>query len=451
MKIGEIIRDVECIEISNQGVGIAFVEDRKVFIEQFLPEEIADIRITKLTNKYVQAEMIELKKESPERVTPKCTYFGKAGGSTLQHMSEKLQLEVKQLHAERMMTFGARSLELTFDPMVASPLQYGYRNKAYFTFLEKENGEIVPALFQMNSGIKVPVENCTLISDSMNDVLSLIVEALNQTEITLHNAKTNRGELKRVCIRENHDKSEVMIIFVTKKNSKKVLYPIVDMLSEIENIQSIYMNIQPENTPELLGDRDIHLGGAETIVEVVNGLEFELAPQTFFQTNPLQTVNLYNKALSYLDKEQVIIDFYCGIGTLSLLASKHAEKVIGIELNASSVEMARTNAETNDITNVEFYAMDAKNFLAELPKMKDQQIAVIIDPPRQGCSHEMLQDLLATNASKIIYVSCNPATLARDMEILTNGGYKQGTVALYDMFPQTMHVETVVLMSRVDK
>ncbi|MGL5042789.1 MAG: 23S rRNA (uracil(1939)-C(5))-methyltransferase RlmD, partial [Culicoidibacterales bacterium] len=439
---------VECIDLNQAGIGVSLLEGKKIFVENLLPTEKAIVEITKMRSKFGNGVVVERLNDSPKRIVPLCPVADTCGGCDLQHVSYESQLEFKQKHTEKMMKVQSREIELKFNKIHPSPQSANYRNRTYIPFVKSDKGIISANLYKRNSHEEVSIEKCFIQSEVMNDILAKFVEIANQYNVSIYNEKDKKGELKHLCIRESKSANEVMIIFITKSKEHGSFFQIGQRLvKEFPQIKSVIQNIQPENTSVLMGRRDIVLIGRDEIFDEILGLKFAIKPQSFYQINQQQTEKLYAKVmeLAAINKTTTVLDFYCGIGTMALLAAQYAKKAIGIEIVEAAITAAAQNAELNKLENVAFYVDDVTTFMAQPEIVSHENVVAIVDPPRKGCSEEFLASLIKLNPEKIVYVSCNPQTLARDLKILSESGYSYGPVDFFDMFPQTMHVEAVVL------
>ena len=454
IKLNSNTHTVECIDVNQAGIGVCLVDGKRVFVENLLPEEKAVIKITKIRSKFAQGVVVERLTDSPNRVTPLCPVADTCGGCDMQHVTYEQQLVFKQQHTEKMMRVQARDKDFSFNKIVASPDEMYYRNRTYIPFVKTEDGKIQANFYQKNSHTPVLIEKCFIQSKEMNAILESFVEIANQYNVSIYSEEDKKGELKHLCIRESKSAGEVMLIFITKSKEHGSFFQIGQRLvKKHPQIKSVVQNIQPEDSSVLMGRRDIVLLGNDEIHDEILGLKFAIRPQSFYQINQRQTEQLYAKVLELanITKETTVLDFYCGIGTMALLAARVAKQAIGIEIVEAAITAAAQNAELNEIENVTFYVDDVTSFMEQPEIVSHENVVAIVDPPRKGCSPEFLDSLIKVAPEKIVYVSCNPQTLARDLKILSDNGYEYGNINFYDMFPQTMHVETVVLMSRVEK
>jgi 23S rRNA (uracil1939-C5)-methyltransferase len=329
-----------------------------------------------------------------------------------------------------------------------------YRNKVHATFSYDKKGKIVAGIFEEDSHRVIPVTNCLIQNEQANRIIQTIRKLMPSFKLTPYDEDYNTGFLRHVLIRTGHVSKQVMVvlvggtpIFPSKNNFTKAL------LKEHPEITTVVFNINPRRTSMVLGDRDTVLYGKGYIEDTLCGKTFRLSPKSFFQVNSIQTEKLYKKALlmANLTGKENVLDAYCGIGTIGIIASDKAGEVIGVELNKDAVSDAITNAKSNKVENARFYQGDAGDFMFEMAEEGEALDVVIMDPPRSGSDERFLNALITLAPPTVVYISCGPDSLARDLKVLVNGGYKVKEMVPVDMFPWTEHVETVVLMSRVEK
>ena len=398
---------LKCSDITNQGMGVAKADRFPFFVEKLLPQEVAEIQITQLKSKYGFGKIVKLLEAAPTRILPICPHFNECGGCQIMMLDYKRQLDFKQRSVND-------TLNVETTNIFASPLDLGYRNKMTFR-VQKDPFRI--GLYKTRSNEIVEIKQCYLQSDVMNKVLNFIKQSFFNNDF-------DELVLKQTL------QSELMIIFKGKKVNQSNIQNLIDAF---DDIKSIYVN-------------DELVYGDEVIIEQINNLKFRISPDSFFQVNTLQTANLYQMILDLakFDSNQTVLDLYCGVGTISLFISQFVKKVIGVEINQQAIEDANLNKELNNIDNVEFVLDDATHFLSNLNETID---TVIVDPPRKGLTTQGIEDIIKTQAENVVYVSCNPVTLKRDLDLLSSH-YTIKEVKPFDMFPQTSHVESVVLMSR---
>lgn len=401
----------QCIDITNQGMGVVKVDRFPFFVENLLPNEEALIEITELKSKFGFGQVVKRLNNSTTRIVPICPHFDECGGCQLMMLDQSAQNEFKQNQVQRLFT-------LSVNPLVPSPRIYAYRNKMTFKVNKKP---FFLGLNKSRSHEIVDIETCYLQSELLNNIMIFIENQFSNDDID------------EVILRETYNTNQVMVIFkgrsIDQNNINK-------LTNQFEIIKSVYLNSKC-------------LCGSPTIIEAIDHVEFHISPESFFQVNTAQCEFLYQKIvdLAEFKPNETVLDLYCGVGSISLYIAKHVKQVIGVEINEHAIVDANLNKQLNQLNNVEFFCQDATEFLKQFDQTID---TVIVDPPRKGLTPQGIEDIIKTNANKLIYVSCNPITLKRDLELLSNH-YNIESITPFDMFPQTAHVETVVLMSRVDK
>ena len=423
MRKNEIF-DVECIDINNLGMGIARVDNFVLFIKNFIPGEKAKVVITKVNNKYGFAKILEFIKKSPNREDKLCMHYPACGGCQIMHLKYDKQLAFKKMHLEKLFNRKIRINGYNY---------LKYRNKVAIPFDGLKSG-----FYQTNSHKIVAIDNCALQSDKSNEIYNLLKKAI---------IKFNLTKVINIIIRESHFEKKLLlgisILGSELTNKEKFISYLISKSSDIKGILLIKHHSLKNN---LISDDIELIYGKDYLYEYLLDIKYKLQINTFFQINRICFNGLLKKVRNTIEEfnNPKILDLYCGVGAISLICANKAEIVVGVELNSKSVEMARENARLNNIDNVKFICADASSFIKE---NKDKFDILIIDPPRKGLDIKTIDDIYKINPKKIIYVSCNPLTLKRDIEILKNK-YKIDNIEGYDMFPNTYHVETVVLLSK---
>lgn len=441
--------ELEITALGSEGQGIGRYLGYAVFVEGALPGEKVSARIIKAGASFGVGKLNRVILPSNERVTPKCRYFGRCGGCTLQHMSYGAQLSYKtRLVKDALVRIGGFS-DPNVLPAIGMEEPFRYRNKAAFPATNAEQG-IEFGLFAPRSHRVISISDCLIQNTAGILAMQAVQEWAGECGLKAYDENTGRGDVRHVIVRtSSFGKSMVTVVTTGKMPRPERL---VDLLQKrLPNFSSLIHNINKEKTNAITGERYRVVWGEEALDEKLCGLVFSVASASFLQVNTVQTSVLYEKAIEFaaLDGEDVVLDLYCGIGTLSLVAAKKAKEVIGIEIVQQAIENARENAKRNGIGNARFICGAAEEVLPEL--IRDGNLtpsAVILDPPRKGCEAQAVNAIAETGAKRIVYVSCNPATLARDCALLKKAGYELVVAQPVDMFPQTSHVETVVLITR---
>ena len=432
MEIGTQIK-LEITGISHQGYGIGRIDNLVVFVPGAMQGETVMAEVIEYKKKMVTARLIEVLKPSAQRIVPSCAKSERCGGCELQHSDYAYQLEAKHRIMQDAMTRLGR-VEMEVEPVLGMDTPWQYRNKGIF-HADYANGTVKLGFYEQGSHAFVPASGCRLFTKAVNGLVA-------QLEILIQNSgKANY--INKVMIRESRLNGDLMVVFVTEDTAWR-LPELVEAVAEYPQVVSVYHN--HNNNPKLMLGRKFHLlYGKETIEDTIGQFHFQISPQSFFQVNNSQAEVLYAKALEYaaLTGKEHVADVYCGIGTISLYLAQNAKSVIGIESVAQAIQDAKENAKANKVDNCTFVAAKAEEWLPKWVKKGNKLDVAIIDPPRKGCEPPALDALITGDAETIVYVSCNPSTLARDVKYLCENGYQLEKVQPVDLFPQTFHIECV--------
>lgn len=447
------IKEVEIIDINHTGQGVAKVDNFVVFVDNAVTGDIVEIEITDKKKNFAVGNLKRIIKESPKRIKPQCSYYYDCGGCQLMHLDYASNLLYKKNRVINELRRASVNMEdVKVHETMGMEEPFRYRNKTAFSVAEK-NKEIIIGPYEHGTYNTVNISGCMLQTTEADRAVGLFKNLMIKHNIKAYDKRTGNGTVKNVVIRSSR-KNELMFIIVTSSENFLAKEKLVqELTSAIKEIKTVVQNINPKNTNLVIGHKNITLYGEGTITDTIGNLTFTISPETFFQINPQQTEKLYEKAIQYADlkKDQVCFDIYCGIGTISLMAARKAKKVYGVEIVEQSIINAKENAAANNIKNAEFFAGKAEVVLPKLYKKNIKADVVIVDPPRKGCEKEVIDTIISMKSNRVVYVSCNPSTLARDIKMLEEGGYRLLEVQPVDQFPWTHHVETVVLMSRVRK
>ncbi|ELC8431303.1 23S rRNA (uracil(1939)-C(5))-methyltransferase RlmD [Clostridium perfringens] len=437
-----------------EGEGIAKIDNKyPIFIEGALKGEKVKVRIVKVNKNFAYGKLMEVLEASEERVNPPCAIYKRCGGCKLQHASYKAQLDFKW---DRVKDCVSKIGKL--DPSIVKyPLgmenPWRYRNKVQLP-IGLINGEVKIGFFAPRSHDIIDMESC-LIQDEIGDkVVKLTREWIEKFNIRPYNVDgeyDEKGIVRHIMIRRGFTTNEVMVVLVTNGEKLPHKEEFVDlMVKNIPGIKSVIQNINSKKTNVILGLESKTLWGEDTISDYIGDFRFNISPLSFFQVNPTQTEVLYGKALEYanLTGNEEVFDAYCGTGTITLFLSQKAKKVYGVEIIPQAIDNAWINAKENKVENVEFFVGESEVVIPDLINKGVKADVVVVDPPRKGCDKKLLDAITNIDAKKIVYVSCDPSTLGRDLAILEENGYKTLEVQPVDMFPNTAHVETVVLLRR---
>ena len=488
----------EIIDISTEGEGIGKVNGYPFFIKDTIIGDQVELRAIKLKKNYGYGRLEKVITPSPFRVTPSCCFHRQCGGCQIQAMSYEQQLAFKHNKVRnnllRIGGFGPEELDRIMEPIVGMEEPFRYRNKAQYPIGMDKEGNPVAGFYAGRTHSIIANTECLLGVDENRTILEAILQYMKEYRISAYEEASGKGLVRHVLIRKGFTSGEIMVCLVInpehmegrirEKNSKREWLPhqkeLIERLAAIRGMTSISVSINCEKTNVIMGTEIHTLWGKERITDTIfvrdvdncfartgDGIAFSISPLSFYQVNPVQTEKLYSLALSYagLSGKESVWDLYCGIGTISLFLSGKASKVYGVEVVPQAIEDAKQNAANNGITNAEFFVGKAEEVLPEFYGRKDavshsagsaeqgregmlHPDVIVVDPPRKGCDEMCLDTMLKMAPDRIVYVSCDSATLARDLRILCDGGYELKRVRPVDMFPQTVHVETVVLLSK---
>lgn len=445
---------VQFEDLTHDGYGVAKVDGYPLFVPYALPGEKAEIRVVKVNKNFGYGKLLEIHKSSSERIEPPCDVFYQCGGCQIQHMSYNMQLQMKRNQVKNVLKKIARIDEVVVHPVIGMDDPWRYRNKVAIPVGEKD-GELITGFYRMRSHDIIHDMDTCVVQNEINDRLVEAVRRIaNNLGISSYDEINDRGVLRHIMVRTGQNTKETMIVLVTRTNRLPYKEELIKELTETyPNVKSIIHNVNNRKTNVILGKETNVLWGEKYIYDTIGDIRFAISAKSFFQVNPDQTVKLYEKTLEYADvnSDDTVIDAYCGIGTISLILAQHAKKVYGVEIVPEAISDAKLNAKINGMDNVEFAVGEAEKIM---PWWKAQGLrpnVIVVDPPRKGCEESLLQAMIEMQPCRIVYVSCNPSTLARDLRYLEDGGYRTKEIQPVDMFPQTMHVELVALMSRVDK
>ena len=328
-----------------------------------------------------------------------------------------------------------------------------YRNKMVFP-VGNVQGKNVCGFYAMRSHDIIPLDDCSLGDEINREINDAVIDYMNENNVSAYDEKSHKGIVRRVFTRKSFSANEIMVVVSVNAKSLPKREKLISKLRKVsDRIVSIVLNINTKRNNLVLTEKNVILWGKDRISDTLCGVKFDISPQSFFQINPVQTEKLYSKALEYadIDENTSVMDIYCGIGTISLCAAKNAKSVVGVEIVERAIEDAKENAVKNGIENAIFYADSAENIVPKLIEKGERPDVVILDPPRKGSDESTLTAIIKAQPKRVVYVSCNPATLARDARFLNDNGYTITATTAFDLFPHTSHVETVVLMSRKDK
>ena len=447
LRRGQIV-ELEVLDLAFGGKGVAKLNGLVVLISNAIPGDIVKAKILKRKRSFAEAEVFEIIRESEKRTSPRCSHFGFCGGCVLQNLKYEHQLEYKTKQVRDSLVHIGGFTDVEVSPIIGSEKLYFYRNKMEFSFDKNEQGELILGLHPRGRYDQVfDLKECFLQSEPCNRIIAWIRGFFREKKLYTYDLKKHEGFLRYLTIREGKNTSEVMVNLVTNKGDFAYQEEFAKGLTErFPQITSVVRNINPRLATIAVGEEEVLLSGKNFITEKVGDFNFDLSANSFFQTNSYQVEKLYDVVRGFCDLKgsENVLDLYCGTGTISIFLSPQAKKVIGVESLAQSVEDAQRNASKNNVSNCEFLCGEAKKVLSELITRGEKFDIVVVDPPRAGLHPDVVSYLSDIKIDKLIYVSCNPATLARDLKLFCERDYKIDQVQPVDMFPHTPHIETVV-------
>ena len=447
--------DVVTVTIEDMGLdgeGIGKVEGFTLFIKDAVIGDVVEAKLMKVKKNYGYARLMKLVTPSPYRVEPKCPVYRQCGGCQIQALDYQEQLKFKERKVRGNLERIGGFKDIPMEPIMGMDQPYHYRNKAQFPVGTDKNGEIITGFYAGRTHDIIPNTKCYLGVSVNEEILNIVLEFMKQYHVTAYNEATGKGLVRHVLIRTGFTSKEIMVSLVINGRKLPHSEKLVEELVKIEGMTSITLNVNTKKTNVILGDEVLLLWGETYIKDNIGDIVYQISPLSFYQVNPVQTKKLYETALEYagVKGEETVWDLYCGIGTISLFLAQKAKQVYGVEIVPQAIEDARRNAKLNGIENAEFYVGKAEEVLPELYEKEGIYADVIVvDPPRKGCDEKCLETIVKMKPERVVYVSCDSATLARDLKYLCGNGYEVRRVRACDMFPMTGHVETVVLMSRV--
>ncbi len=434
----------------HEGEGVGRFEGLTIFVPGALQGEQIIARVTEVKKNYARAAIVRIESQSAERTEPMCAIYGECGGCQLQHLDYQAQLRMKREQVVTALERIGGLNDVTVHATLGMPEPWYYRNKVQYP-VGMVDGSLAMGFYRKGTHQIVAGYDCWLQTAVTNQIAKKVKDLVEQYQLSAYNEQTGSGFLRHVLIRKGFKTGEIMVVLI----ANGVEFPAGgqlahDLMASFPAIKSVVQNINLTRGNTILGKETRVLGGTATINDEIGGLRFKISPRSFFQVNPVQTEVLYQKAVDYagLKGTETVVDAYCGVGSLSLFLARRAKWVYGIEVIPEAIRDAAENAAVNKITNVDFSVGKTEVVLPDLLKQGIKIDVATVDPPRAGCEASVLKSLADAEVAKIVYVSCNPATLARDLKLLAELGYQTLEVQPVDMFPQTYHVECVTLMSR---
>ena len=439
------------VDLSYEGNGVVKIDDFPVFVPNALPGEEITVKITKVTSHFAWGRVMDWQTKSPDRVDVKDKKYIQTGIAPLGHLKYDAQLKFKQHQIQELLA-KAHLDEIEVLPTMGMEKPYHYRNKAQVP-VKMVHGQLETGFYKRGSHNLVSIEDFYIQDPEIDKAIAVVRDLLRQYHITPYDEQTGKGVIRTVMVRRGYYSHEMMVVLVTNTKRLPMEKQIVDgIVARVPEVKSIVQNINDKRTNRLLGDKNKTLWGADEIHDQLLGIDFAISPLSFYQVNPQQTERLYQTAIDNagLDGNQTVIDAYCGIGTISLAVAKHAKQVYGVEIVPAAIEDAKHNAKRNGIKNAKFVVGKAEDQFAKWQAEGLKPDVIIVDPPRKGLAESLIEATGKMAPKKVIYVSCNPATLVRDIKRFADQGYHvTKPIQPVDQFPQTTHVESVTVLERV--
>lgn len=448
-------------DISEDGAGIGKTEGYIWFIKDTIIGDEVEAAVMKQKKNYGFARLVRVLTPSPYRIQPKCPVSRSCGGCQLQAMDYQEQLRFKERKVYQHLTRigGVKELSLPgeggrleMESIIGMENPWRYRNKAQFPFGRNKEGQIIFGFYAGHTHAIIEQDDCLLGTEENKEILTIIRDYMNEFQIPPYDEITHTGLIRHVLIRKGFYTGEIMVCLVINGKSLPYAECLAERLDElIDGITSVSYSVNTEKTNVILGKKIITIRGQEYITDFIDKIQYKISPLSFYQVNPVQTERLYKTALEYagLSGNEIVWDLYCGIGTISLFLAQKAKKVYGVEVIPEAIADARKNAELNGIKNIEFFVGKAEEVLPKQnEKRKEYADVIVVDPPRKGCDPICLDTIVKMSPEKVVYISCNSATLARDVKILSENGYQVSRVRTVDQFSWSVHVETCVLLSQ---
>lgn len=474
----DALLELQIQDMGIDGEGIGKINGVTLFVKDAIIGDKVLVKVMKMKKNYGYARMMEILEPSPYRIQPRCEFHRQCGGCQMQTLDYKKQLEFKENKVKNNLIRigGFTDVEQIMEPVIGMEEPYFYRNKAQFPIGRDKEGRIVTGFYASRTHSIIPNRKCYLGSEINEQILNIVIDFMEQYGIEPYDERTGTGLVRHVLIRKGFASGEIMVCLVV--NGKKLPHgeQLVSELCKLEGMASITLNVNRKNTNVILGEELILLWGQDYITDSIGDIQYQISPLSFFQVNPVQTEKLYGTALEYagLTGQETVWDLYCGIGTISLFLAQKAKQVNGVEIVPQAIENAKNNARLNGIMNTEFFVGKAEDVLPEFCERESRNAAgeaslnrdndaqkdakggraagmlhpdvIVVDPPRRGCDEKCLSTIVKMKPERVVYVSCDSATLARDLRYLCENGYELQKVQPVDMFPQTVSIETVCLL-----
>ena len=443
---------VTITDMGHDGEGIGKIDGYTLFVKDTVIGDTAEVKIMKAKKNYAYARLMRLITPSDRRTDPVCPYARQCGGCQIQELKYEEQLRFKEEKIRENLTRIGGFSEVPMEPIIGMENPYHYRNKAQFPVGTDKNGNLITGFYAGRTHTIIHNTRCYLGAEQNEEILNCVLEYMRENKISAYNETTGQGLVRHILIRCGFKTGEWMVCLVINGRRLPAAEKLAEKLCRIKGMTSITYSVNMERTNVIMGKEIRPVWGKNYITDYIGEIQYQISPLSFFQVNPVQTERLYGTALEYagLTGKETVWDLYCGIGTISLFLAQKAKMVYGVEIIPQAIEDAERNAGINGIENAQFYVGKAEEVLPEKYEKEGVHADVIVvDPPRKGCDEALIRTMVEMQPEKIVYVSCDPATLARDLKRICEGGYEIRRVRGVDMFPETVHVETVCLLSKL--
>jgi len=449
IQVGDLmVVTIKRLGINGEGVG--YFKRKAVFVPGALPEEVVKAKAVRVEPTYISAALVEIEKASRHRKTPECPVYEACGGCQLQHMDYAAQLAAKEELVREAFRRYVGDVPVPLRPILGMEEPWGYRNKAQLQVGYRQ-GQLIAGLYAAGTHRLVDISGCPIQQPIINEVVRTVADIADQLSIPAYDEKTGKGALRTIVARVSRNTGDVQLTLISAQPRLPQQDRLIARIQErLPMVKTIALNVNRSSSSLVFGEKTTVLWGQEHIRETLGSLSFDLSPRSFFQLNPEQTVKLYEAVAeaANLKGEELVVDAYCGTGTIALWLAPHSREVRGVEVVEEAVADARRNAELGGFTNACFYVGRAEKLLPQWVAQGIRPDVIVVDPPRTGCDAALLRTVAGVKPARFVYVSCNPATLAKDCRALLDAGYRIEWVQPVDMFPQTSHVECCVLLVR---
>ena len=439
---------VDILDNGFEGEGIAKIDGFTIFIPNAIKGEKIRILIVKVLSSYAYGKILEIIEKSEYRIKEDCNTYKRCGGCNLRHIEYKETLRMKQNAVQNLVNKTLKE-KIEVKPTLGMDTPYFYRNKLQYPVGMNKLGEPIVGVFANRSHEIIPIETCNIQDEESTKIAKYIAMLIKKYKLTVYDENSGKGLFRHIVIKKGFKTNEIMVVLVINSEVIPSANEIVEeLVSKFSNIKTVVINVNMKNTNVILGTENKVIYGNGYIEDILGDFKFKISPLSFYQVNPVQAERLYNIALENtgITKNDIVFDLYCGIGTISIFASKYAKKVYGIEIVKQAIEDANENAKINNVKNTHFIAGDTENLLTDL--IENKKIipdVVIVDPPRRGLDETTINNILKIHPKRVTYISCNPATLVRDLALLEEK-YKVQIIQPVDMFPWTSHCEVVAIL-----